>query len=166
MGSDKAALRLAGVRLVDRAVAALAAVADPVAVASGDGLRLEGLGVAQLADAHRGVGPLGGVVAGLEWSPHPLVAVLAVDHVQAEPELFARLASCWSGAAAVVPVCEGRLQPLHAVWSRSAAPALRGLVVLGERSVVAAVERLGAQLVEVPPGPWTRNVNRPEDLSG
>ncbi len=166
MGGDKATLRLHGERLVDRAVRVLQACCAQVLVASGDGQRLSSLDVPQIADAVPDAGPLGGLVAGLEAAAHDLVAVVAVDMPEADAGVLRRLADRWDGrAAAVVPRTGGRLQPLHAVWAKAAAPDLRALLDHGERSVTAAAERLGALVVDADGwGPFARNVNRPEDL--
>lgn len=166
MGTDKAVLRLQGERLVDRAVRVLQGCCAEVLVASGDGARLAGLPVPQIADAMPEAGPLGGLVAGLETAAHDLVAVIAVDMPGADAGVLRRLAGRWDGQAAVVPRTAGRLQPLHAVWAKAAAPDLRALLDHGERSVTAAAERLGALIVDADAwGPFARNVNRPEDLA-
>ncbi|MGH8908406.1 MAG: molybdenum cofactor guanylyltransferase [Egibacteraceae bacterium] len=134
-------------------------------VASGEGARLGGLDALQVADAVPGAGPLGGLVAGLEAAAYDLVAVLAVDMPYADPTVLQRLAAQWGGEAAVIPRTGGRLQPLHAVWARAAAPDLRALLTEGERSVTAAAERLGALVVDADAwGPFAFNMNRPEDL--
>jgi molybdenum cofactor guanylyltransferase len=171
MGSDKALLRVDGARLVDRAVAVLQECCDQVVVASGDGRRLNGLGVDQIADASPGAGPLAGILAGLERARHPLVAVVAVDMPGADAGVLRLLARSWDGEAVVLPRAEGRLQPLHAVWSRACARDLRRLLEQGERSVNAVAQRLGIRVVE--PGEWSpvaassgfaHNLNTPRDL--
>jgi molybdenum cofactor guanylyltransferase len=148
-------------------------VCREVLVASGDGRRLGALGLPQVADPVPGAGPLAGILAGLEVAAHPLVAVVAVDLPAANGAVLLALARAWHGESAVVPEVGGRLQPLHAVWARSAAPALRRRLEAGERGVIAAAVALGARVAgpEVwgphdPAGAFARNVNRPEDLRG
>ncbi|MPZ88384.1 MAG: NTP transferase domain-containing protein [Nitriliruptorales bacterium] len=171
MGSDKAVLVLDGQRLVDRAVQTLRECCDQVLVASGDGRRLTSLDVEQVADAEPGAGPLGGILAGLERAAHPRVAVVAVDMPEADPGVLRLLAHAWTGEAVVLPHADGRLQPLHAVWSRACASDLRDLLARGERSVTTVARQLGARVVE--PGEWApvaasprfaRNLNVPGDL--
>lgn len=171
MGRDKALLRLGGLTLVERAVAVLAGCCDPVLVASGDGRRLRGLGLEQVADRPAGAGPLAGILAGLERSPHPLVAVVAVDMPYASAAVLRLLAGQWKGEPAVVASVAGRLEPLHAVWHRDAAPAVRERLGRGRRSATAAAVALGARVVDAsvwaavdPEGRFARNVNAPDDL--
>lgn len=172
MGVDKALLTVGGRTLTARAVAVLESVCDEALVASGDGRRLPGLGAGQVADAVHEAGPLAGIVAGLEAARHDLVAVVAVDLVHASAPVLDLLAGRWSGEPAVVPRAGGRLQVLHAVYARHAAPGLRTLLEEGRRSVTDAVRTLGARVVEPaewspadPAGRFALNVNRPEDLA-
>lgn len=147
MGRDKAQILFESEPLVIRAVRTLARVCTDVVVASGDGHRLDHLGVTQVADAVPGAGPLAGIAAGLESARHDLVAVIAVDMPAASPAVLVLLAGLWRGEAAVVPVVAGRWEPLHAVWARSAAPGITACLVAGERKVMSALATLGARLV-------------------
>lgn len=162
MGTDKALLRLDGLRLVDRAVGLMSAFCGRVLVAGGS-RPVPGLDVAQIPDALPGSGPLGGIVAGLSASQTPLMAVVAVDMPHASAEVFAALIDRWRGEPALVPVVDGIPQPLHAVWATSGTAKLRDLMVGGERSVIAAARAAGAVFVPLP-GNFTTNVNRPTDL--
>lgn len=139
-GSDKALAAVDGERLLDRAVACLRAACDgPVVVASGDGRSRPGVADGQVADRVRGAGPLSAIAAGLaalrDETEH--AAVLAVDHVAPSPELLRLLADQPGAWACALAEVGGRLQPLHAVWSTAAAPAVAAAVDAGERSVLA-----------------------------
>lgn len=171
MGLDKALLVMDGERLVDRAVRKLAGICDELLLAPGPHRPLRIVGVREVEDAEPGVGPLGGLIGGLEAASHELVAVLAVDHTEADPRVLTALADAWSGEAAVVPEVDGRVQPLHAVWARSAATDLRRLLVGGDRSLRQVFGHLDIRIAGPetwgeadPTGQFARNVNRPEDL--
>jgi molybdopterin-guanine dinucleotide biosynthesis protein A len=135
MGRDKALIQLDGVPLVVHVVGRLSSVADPVILAPGIAGRLGSLGLPEVVDELPDAGPLGGLVAGLAASPHQLVATLAVDMPFASPEVFRLLASLHRGEDAIVPVTVQGLQPLHAVYSRRALPALRASLRRGERAL-------------------------------
>lgn len=138
-GSDKALAEVDGETLLARAEACLRTACDgPVLVASGDGAARPGVGDGQVADLVPDAGPLGAIAAGLtalaEQVEH--VAVLAVDHVRPSAQLLGLLAAQpgpWSCALAEV---DGRLQPLHAVWSTTIAEELVAAVESGQRSVL------------------------------
>ncbi len=173
MGTDKAVLEVGNVRLLDVVARRLATVADPVLVAPGRPGRLGPLPWPEVADARPGCGPLGGIVAGLEASPHELSAVVAVDLPLVDGGLLAWLARRSTGEEAIVPVDEdGRRQPLCAVYTRAAAPLLRGALDDGDLAVGRALSRLRVRFVAADewtaagfaPG-WSRNVNTPDDLA-
>ena len=168
MGRDKALLPYEGEPLAARVAGRLALICDDVILASGDGRRLESLGWPQVADAHRGSGPLAGIVAGLEGAHHPLVAVVAADMPDASPGVLLALAQRWTGQVAVVPSISGRLEPLHAVWWQGAAPALRARLEAGQRSLHSALSALGALVVDAsaldPSLRFARNLNEPGDV--
>lgn len=171
MGRDKAWVQLAGEPLAVRVLRVLDEVCDEVAVASGDGRRLAALGRPQVRDADEGAGPLAGLVAGLEAARHELVVVLAVDLPNAHAGVLRRLGRIWRGEPAVVPDVDGRLQVLHAVWSRAASTPLRARLASGEPAVTAAARALGVR--RAGPDVWgdldadggfAANVNCPADL--
>jgi len=170
MGRDKALLLVDQEPLAIRAARLLTALCDDVVVASGDGARLSWLGLPQVRDAVPGAGPLGGIVAGLEAARHPLVAVLAVDMPAANPAVFRLLADLWAGEPAVVPRTALGLEPLHAVYAGSAAPALRAHLAVGRRSVHTVLGELAVRVVEPadwrpadPAGIFSSNLNTPDE---
>jgi molybdenum cofactor guanylyltransferase len=171
MGTDKALLEFRGEPLAQGVLRVLRAVCDQVLVASGDGRRLGSLGVPQVADVVADAGPLGGIVAGLEAATTDLVAVVAVDMPFASAEVLRLLAERWDGEDAVVPVTDRGPEPLHAVYSRSAAPALRHQLESGVLTMLRVLEQIHTLLVHQqdwrvadPSGRFALNLNRPGDL--
>lgn len=175
MGVDKARLAFEGVPLAERALTVLWSVSETVVIAPGR-RRLD-LGVPEIPDARPGAGPLGGLVAGLEHvarghrTAPALVAVLAVDLPLASGRVLRALATACSGKDVVAPLVDGRVEPLHAVWSTEAAPVLRAQLERGRLALTEALEQLdvlsaGPQVwAEAARGvPFWRNVNAPEDL--
>lgn len=172
MGADKALLRIGGESLVERVVRRLRPVCAEVIVASGDGVRLAGVGDREVADAVAGAGPLAGIVAGLGAARTDLVAVAAVDMPWVSTPVFALLAHRWNGEPAVVPRAGGRLQPLHGIYARSCATEADRLLRAGHRSVRGLLAELGAAVVEPedwhdadPSGRFADNLNSPADLA-
>ena len=172
MGRDKATLEFEGRTLAERVAAVLSDACDEVLVASGDGRRLGWLGLTEVADARPDAGPLGGMVAGLESARHPLVAVVAVDMPFASSAVLRLLAAGWRGEDAVIPRSRHGLEPLHAVYVRNAAAALRRRLESDDRSVAGALGDLTVRVVEAdewrpadPAGRFAHNLNRPDDLS-
>lgn len=170
MGRDKRVLTVDGRRLIDLAVAALEPICSGILLAS-NGRPVAGLDLETVADA-QGIGPLAGIVGGLQAAGTPLVAVVAADMPRASTEVFRRLVANWHGEAAVVPRANGVLQPLHAVYSTAACDDFRRLLVAGERSPVRAAQALGAAVVDAAvydpaadAGAFWTNLNSPADLA-
>jgi molybdopterin-guanine dinucleotide biosynthesis protein A len=143
MGSDKALLEVDGRRLIDRAAAALAAVADPV---------LEvGPGWSDLPSVREdppGSGPLAAVSAGaaaLRAAGHDgAVLVLAVDMPRVGVEVL-RLLAERPGLATVVPLADGHPQVLCGRYGPDALAEVDRLLAAGGKSLRLMVEAMAAR---------------------
>lgn len=171
MRRDKALIPVGGQPLVLHVAGLLRQVADPVFLAPGRPGRLGSLGYGEVADTVPGSGPLGGLVAGLAASPHPLTAVVAVDMPFASPALLRRLADLHGDEDAVVPRTGGRPEPLHAVYAALALPILRVALNEGRLTLHALLSSLRVRWVDErewraadPTGRFAMNINREEDL--
>lgn len=146
-----------------RTVLVLRAEGDPVPVAT-DALTHDPPGSP--------AGPLHGVIAGLRACAAPLAWVLACDLPGLGTPLLEMLAAAHRpGDAAVVPVWNGRQQPLCALYEVAAADALEAAARDGVRSVRGALETIAPRFLaedEVraadPLGLSFHNVNSPADL--
>lgn len=179
-GSDKLVARVGGQRLVDRAVAALAAVTSEVIVVMEPGTNRPiptGLAVPirLVRDPESFGGPLVGLLAGLEDASEPLVIVVGGDMPSLVPEvlrlLVARLVAD-PGRQATVLESRGRLVPLPAALRTGAATdAARRLVGDGERRLRALFERLSTAVLDDatwrpldPVAESVRDIDLPGDL--
>lgn len=172
MGREKALLEVGGHPLVLHVAERVAKVADPVLLAPGSPGRLGPLGYPEVADVLPGAGPLAGLAAGLQASPHALLVVVAVDMPSASPHVLALLADLHRGEHAVVPVTAAGPQPLHALYARDALPILRRNLLGGRQAVREALRDLRVRWVPEaewrkvdPSGRFSLNLNRPEDLA-
>lgn len=133
MGTDKALLRLGGRTLIEIVVQTLLGITSDVVVAAGQ-LPRPGwprLGVPLVADRVPGRGPAAGLDAGLRAVQAGSAVVVACDMPFLNTNLLRRLIAELGSFDAVVPVCGGRRQPLHAVYSRSCLPALDQILEAG-----------------------------------
>jgi molybdenum cofactor guanylyltransferase len=147
MGRDKALLDIDGATLLERAVARLQTVADPVLLASGS-RGLTHAGCLSVPDDTAGIGPIAGVLAVLRASPHQLCAIVAVDMPEISAELLRQLAALRDGEDAVVAVSPRGLEPLHAVYARSAMKAVEDALREGDRSLHGLLRRLRVRRVD------------------
>jgi molybdopterin-guanine dinucleotide biosynthesis protein A len=167
MGGDKAVVELLGRPLLDYPLDALREVcgADVFVVAKRD-TELPPLGgrAGRWVEPDSPRHPLAGILHALGLSRGRPVLVVAADMPFVTPAFLGELAARpLRGAAAAVPRSDGRLQPLCALYTTSAASLLRAAMARGD-SASAAVEMLGAVVVDVEdPRPFF-NVNGPDDL--
>ncbi|MGB9112356.1 MAG: molybdenum cofactor guanylyltransferase [Acidimicrobiales bacterium] len=147
MGFDKTQLSIEGIPLARRVASALIGAADPV---------LEvGPGVTRLptvSESPKGEGPLVAVVCGareLRRRGHRgAVLVVASDLPFLRREGLFELAR-WPVDGSVVPVVQGRAQPLCARWSIEDLEAGDALVERGERTMRALVAEVHPLLLDV-----------------
>jgi molybdenum cofactor guanylyltransferase len=172
MGADKATIEVGGITLLERAVARLREVCDPVLIAPGD-LTVPAAGAyVTVVDAMPGAGPLGGLVAALRAAPHRLLAVVAVDLPWLDPALFRLLAARIGAHDAALCETDRGVEPLHAVYARSALGAAEATLRGPDRSLRGLID--GLRTVRVMPAEWraagiserfSRNVNTPADIA-
>jgi molybdopterin-guanine dinucleotide biosynthesis protein A len=153
MGRDKASLPWHGSTLARRAAGLLARVAEPpVIVVCAPDQELPPLPswVQVARDPEPGLGPLAGLAVGLAAAgPRAeAAAVCAVDAPLAHPAVLAALLGALGSSPAVVPVSDGRPQPLFAVYRTELAFLAAALVADGERRASQLGERAGARAVE------------------
>ncbi|HEX2755880.1 MAG TPA: molybdenum cofactor guanylyltransferase [Candidatus Limnocylindrales bacterium] len=179
-GSDKLAARVEGATLLDRSVAALAAVAVEivVVVAPGDDrvpapidrpLRL-------VADPELHGGPLVGLLAGLEAVDQPIALVVGGDMPSLRADvlrlMLRTLVTADEAFGAVILERRGRGEPLPAVVrTGSGTDVARRLVADGERSLRSLLERLPTRIIDEaawrpldPDAATLHDVDRPSDL--
>jgi len=180
-GADKALVQLAGRPLLAHVLARLRSQAAPIALnAAGDPARFAEFGLPVIADPVPGfLGPLAGVLAGLDWmreaAPEaPWLASVAADTPFLPRDLVARLRAAGEAAEAEV-VCAasgGRTHFVAALWRPHLGPTMRAaLVERGVRRVEAWIAggravtvEFAAEFGDEPVDPFF-NVNRPEDLA-
>lgn len=159
-GSDKTAVLLDGVTLLDRVVEVARMVTDEVLVVGPRAVS----GCRQVVEPSPRRGPLGGLAHGLAHVDSSVVLVLAADHPHLQPELLRSLlrrlvdggavdaSSARAGAEgragvaapvdAVVPMRDGRPEPLVAAYRTDVGPVAEQALAEGGRSMRALLDRL------------------------
>ena len=160
-GADKLAARYGDSTLLERAVAAVGAVASEVIVvlALGDERQLPAASVPvrRAVDPETFGGPLVGLLAGLEAAREPVAIVAGGDMPTLAPDvlrlLIRRLIASEGSRDAAVLVQRGEMRPLPcAIRNGTATQAARRLLGEGERSLLALIRSISA--LSVPEGDW------------
>lgn len=172
LGGDKAAVELApGETLLQRALALVASLSDDVVVVQRPDQRLMAPGARVVTDQPPFEGPLAGILAGLEAARHDWSLVVACDMPFLSVSVLRYLMTLRPGHDVVVPRLEVGMEPLHALYHRRAAAAIRVALERGEHRLISFYSTLRVRAVtpdELLPldreGRTFFNINTPEDL--
>jgi molybdenum cofactor guanylyltransferase len=171
-GRPKGLLRVGGEPVAARSLRIFGELFAGAMVVANDPAPYAALGAPVVPDAIPGKGAPGGVHAALAAAPTPWVFTAACDM----PFLSSRaLRFLWDRrghAPAVLIRFAGRLEPLHAFWSRACLPELERRLREGDPSLQALARVVGARVVEEeewrridPLGRALENANTPEDAA-
>lgn len=167
MGSDKAVIKLDGMRLIDRLIDKYSDLFDHVLLSAKDDL---GTGLMHIADdPDMPKGPVGGIysIAAKLTDIHPTAAgfvTIPVDAPFVSTELVAKLAQQTDSRLAQ---CDDQLHPTIAYWRPAIVNSVRGTHDLGERSPSLRwlARQCGAESLIWPEAACFTNINTPEDLA-
>jgi molybdopterin-guanine dinucleotide biosynthesis protein A len=173
-GKEKYFFLKDGKTFIEHILDALAGVVDEVVLAARDPAQCERFGhlrgVRCVSDIRKGVGPTGGIHAGVVAVKGDLVAVVACDMPCINAKVLGHLFSLIDDYDAVIPVWNPEmLEPLHAVYRRSAL--LAYLEEPGHRSLREMIQTMRVRFVEIedmrdldPDLATFTNINKIEDL--
>lgn len=171
-GIAKGMLRVDGEPMAGRTLRLFGRLFGAALIVANDPAPYARLGAPVVADRIPGRGSPGGLHAALHAAATPWVFAAACDMPFVSAAGVALLAARREGALAVVPRWAGRLEPLHALWSRECLPALEAALREGEPSLQELAALVGARIVEEsawrmidPDGRAFENVNTPEDAA-
>lgn len=170
MGTDKALLEVDGRTLLERLLLVLAPRYERLLVSRSAGPPLAGQlqvlerverhlsrGLERIEDGVAGLGPLAGIVAGLEHVATRGPGILQCLPVDTAGISWRLVEAQWSavlapgGATGAVPATPAGLEPAHGVYSSSLLPAARELLATGRRSLQALAQLPGVSRVAVEP---------------
>jgi molybdenum cofactor guanylyltransferase len=121
MGRDKAWLPVDGQPLIAHQIARVRELALAEIFISGRvGTDYSSLDCPVLLDRFANAGPLAGIAAGLDAASAPLVLVLAVDLPHLTTAVLHTLLQACTARVGIVPLLNGRIEPLVAVYPKAA----------------------------------------------
>lgn len=169
-GVPKGLLRVAGEPIAARTLRIFGALFGERLVVANDPAPYITLGVPVVGDRFPDKGAPGGVHAALAAARTPWVFTAACDMPFLSEEAVAYLLARRGGARAVVVRFHGRLEPLHAVWSRECLPVLEAALRAGDPSLLELARAVSPRIVEEPEwraidpqGRSLENANTPAD---
>lgn len=170
LGTPKALLPLGDTTLIGAVLSRLKPVFRQVIVVAKQGHNLPNLGVELLTDDLPEQGPLVGLVRGLAASDAPWCLLVGCDMPFLNPHVISRMAERLEGCDILAPYLEGRMQTLHAFYSRECLPTANKLLGDGVTSLQALLRRcrvksMGAdEFLDLDPDMLSfRDVDTPEE---
>lgn len=170
-GENKALVRIHGVPMIERVARVLQQVFERVILSTNDPEPYRFLRLPTVEDLHPGVGPLGGLHAGLSRMADDAGFFVACDMPFLQPGLIRYMARLFPEADAVVPRIGPYVEPLHALYRRRCVDPVLRAIQEGERRIVSFYPAVRIRYVEesdiraFDPGLKAfTDVNRPEEL--
>ncbi len=128
LGRDKAVELVGGEPLISRVVARMSEVADEIVVVVNEIERASRLPLPQdavvVVDAYADKGSLGGIFSGLRAGREDWAIVVACDMPFVNVALLRHMLDQTDECDAVVPILDGRPEPIHAAYSKTCLPAI------------------------------------------
>lgn len=171
MGRPKALVELAGIPLWQCAINSLAPHVNEVLMVGHVPRLSPPTWLRIVDDAFPNVGPLGGLVAGLEESGYEHHILLAVDYPLVRRGFFERLRERTDSVLAVCGQTDEALEPLVGYYHRNCAVTIRTMLGEGETRTFRLFKRVRSNVIstdeiaKIDPAKWSHfNVNTPADL--
>ena len=169
-GKNKALETYDGKRLVDRNVEILRGFCSPVLVVAGNLEPFLGVAATLVADLKPGEGPLQAIYTALLFSPTDSIFIRAVDMPFFVPEMAQLMLAAQKNHHVVVPIFNGRPEPLTAIYHRRCLTAIADALEQGERRATAFYKSVDVREIPEsrlrvvdPLGLSFKNINTPED---
>jgi molybdopterin-guanine dinucleotide biosynthesis protein A len=173
-GADKALVQLGpnGTTILARTAGIASSLSDMVAIVGHERYADLDLGVSILEDDDPGSGPLGGIATAMRKLDRPRLLVLASDMPCLSRPLLRWMIEQPLTADVLIPrTDDGRWQPLHAIYRRTALPVIQRCLSTGSGAVRSILPLLNVE--EIAETALRRidpelnslfSLNRPEDL--
>ena len=136
MGQDKAQMIYHNETMLERTVKELKKVADEIILASNNKNKYNLAGLTEVSDIYPGMGPLGGMHAGLLHAKNMYAFVVSCDMPFFRWELASFLLEKREGYDVVVPEIGGNLEPLCAVYSKKCLDAIEKCIQSDIRKII------------------------------
>jgi molybdopterin-guanine dinucleotide biosynthesis protein A len=167
MGTNKALLRFAsGQTVIERIVERVRPLCAELVVVTNTPDDYTFLGLPMYPDSYPGSSSLGGIYTGLLHAACERTLVLSCDLPLVNPDLLGHLLSLPFDYDVLMPFVDGRQQPLHAVYAKTALEAMRAQIEAGDLKIVRLLDTLRGRTVTDFPEDWLasfRNMNTSED---
>lgn len=150
-GNHKGNLIYQDQTFMERIISELKKEAQQIWISYGTDIQREYEGCRIVMDEHPGCGPIGGLSAGLRCCRSEIVMVAPCDMPFLKVNLYRMLYNLMEPRySAVVPVIEGKVHPLAAIYRKKAAEIFEEQISIGNYRLKDALKRMDVRYVDVP----------------
>ncbi len=165
MGTDKSLLELHGRPLIEHIVQQLQPNVSQLIIGANDPDKFTFLGHEVVTDEQPDCGPLMGILSCLTRCKSEHALVVGCDIPDLNLPFFRRLLREAVDVDVVMPrTSAGHLEPLFAVYSKSAIDPARAILERGGRRIIDLVDVAKIKYVTFPETGWYHNLNTPNDV--
>jgi molybdopterin-guanine dinucleotide biosynthesis protein A len=173
-GTNKAFLVVDGRRIVDRQLDVLRQLFDEILLSANDPAPYADLGLRVVPDPIPDAGPLGGILGAIEAAACDRVVVVGCDMPWIDAAALRLVIAPDDDADLVIPVANGRPEPLHARYGRRLAPLIVRRIAAGRLAPHDLVEDPAVRVTRIeepalrtidPALRFLCNCNTPTDLA-
>jgi len=172
-GSNKAFVKIDGVRLLDRVVAVMTSIFHHVVLLTNTPEQYAYLHMPMVEDLVKGFGPMGGIYTGLMTLSDEAGFFVACDMPFLRERLIRHMVDVRNDFDAVVPRVDWMLEPLHALYLKKCLPVFHEAIEHHQHQIVKCLAGLRVRYVDEGElrswDPDLRsffNINKPQDLPG
>jgi len=148
LGMDKSLLKINHEWLLQRILDALATLSDDVFVVANDAQKLAHLTAPIVPDVCPGVGPLGGIYAGLQHMRNSRGLFVACDMPFLNLELLRYMILLSANFDVVIPRVGENVEPLHAIYSQTCTQPIADLLNRQGRRVIGFFHQVRVRYIE------------------
>ncbi|MDD2273086.1 MAG: molybdenum cofactor guanylyltransferase [Desulfuromonadaceae bacterium] len=161
MGKNKALLKVGEQFLIERVYTSIAALFHDVILVTNTADIYSFIPCPKVPDVYPGAGSIAGLHAGLHASGTERIFAVACDMPFLNAELIRFLCKDAEAYDAVVPLDRsGRLEPLHALYAKSALIPMQESIERGDKSIINLLDRVTTRMV---PSDLFKNISGAEE---
>jgi molybdopterin-guanine dinucleotide biosynthesis protein A len=147
-GKNKALVEVGGLLLIERVIRVMGSVFERLMLMTNAPDEYAFLGLPMHEDLVKGRGPLGGIYTALKTMPHEGGFFVACDMPTLNADLIRHMVRIRGDFDAVVPRIAGRMDALHALYTRRCLSAVESLIGASQNQVIRFFDAVSARYVE------------------
>ncbi|MBI4744825.1 MAG: molybdenum cofactor guanylyltransferase [Actinobacteria bacterium] len=147
-GNNKAFIKLNSKMVIEMVISNLSRIVSEIIISANISEDYEQFGFPVVSDEIPQQGPLGGILAGLKASSSDANIVVACDMPFLNIPLLKFLTTQIKGNDIVIPVIDGKMEPLHAVYSKNCIEPIENQFKENNFKVISFFENVKVDYVE------------------